>query len=328
MQNNTTFPQLFLERFKLLAGESFDALLDTFVDRPTTFRVNTIKNTEHRARNSSQTVIEELQSLGFEVEQVSWYSDAYILRSRSQRELMATDIYKNGEIYLQSLASMVPPLVMDVAPGMRVLDMTAAPGSKTSQIAALMNKTGELIATELSKVRFFKLQHNMQLLGVSEKKEGWKLNLRYADAKLLTKEYKDAFDVVLLDAPCSAEARFDMADSKSWGYWKEDKIREMAGVQWLLLLSAWEMVRPGGTLIYSTCTFAPEENEYQISQFLNKMVERAVIEHVEISGLERMPLMKEWKGKVVRDDVVEHALRVLPTKDIEGFFIAKIKKQS
>src|SRR3989338_5169072 len=102
------------------------------------------------------TVIRELKKDGFKVKPVSWYGDAWILCNKSKRELMETEAYKNGAIYIQSLASMVPPLVLDPKQGERVLDVTAAPGSKTSQIAAMMRCKGELIANDQNKVRFFK----------------------------------------------------------------------------------------------------------------------------------------------------------------------------
>ncbi len=313
-------PSVFLQRLTLLAGDHYETILSTCVDKPTTFRCNTIR------RDAVETYT-ELISLGFELEPVLWCRGAYVLRNKTKRELMSTGSYTRGEIYLQSLASMVPPLLMDIEPNLRVLDMTAAPGSKTSQIAALMHKRGELVASEMSKVRFFKLQHNMHLLGVSDKQDGWTLDLRYTDATKLVSKYPEYFDRVLLDAPCSAEARFDVNDEKSYGYWREEKIREMASVQWSLLHAAFALLRPGGTLVYSTCTFAPEENEYQISQFLNKVGQRAQLEMTRIDGLTAMPLVQQWNKKQIRDDVVERALRVLPTKDIEGFFIAKIKKQ-
>src|SRR3990167_6989622 len=149
-------PEKFLERLTTMVGPSlFREIEKTFVERPTTFRVNRVKTQQHF--NTAT-----LQHVGFKIRKVPWYKDAFILLNKSKRELMDLDVYKNGEIYIQSLASMVPPIVLDPKPGEKVLDLTAAPGSKTSQIAAMMNKEGELVANDNNKVRFFKLKHNME----------------------------------------------------------------------------------------------------------------------------------------------------------------------
>lgn len=156
-------PEKFLERLAQIVGPSFLAQIkQTFVERPTSFRVNTLKG-------KKDEVIEVLNQNGFKFERVLWYKDAFILLNKSKRELTDLDIYQEGKIYIQSLASMIPPLVLDPQPGEKVLDLTAAPGSKTSQIAALMEGKGELVANDNNKIRFFKLKHNMEILGVNVK---------------------------------------------------------------------------------------------------------------------------------------------------------------
>lgn len=315
-------PEKFVERLTTIVGpSSLETIRKTFVDKPTTFRVNTLKS-------NKQEVQTYLQREGFKVKLVPWLSDAFILDSRTKRELTDSDIYTAGKIYIQSLASMVPPLVLDPKPGERVLDLTAAPGSKTSQMAAMMEQKGELVANELNKVRFFRLQHNMENLGVSDEQDDWTFTLRMEDGSVLCKEYPDYFDKILLDAPCSGESRFIDGYPKSFGYWSEHKIKQVSYRQHKLLMASWTALKPGGILVYSTCTIAPEENEARISKMKDRIGEDMEVLDIEISKhIKTLRPVTSWKGRDYHTDV-KKALRIMPTKEIEGFFVAKIRKKS
>ena len=320
---HTEIPTSFWDRLSLIVGQSALAQVQcTFEQKPSTFRVNTIKST-------TEEVEKTLTELGFQFKPVSWLDGAYILQNKTKRELVDSSLYTEGKIYMQSLASMVPPLMLDPQPGEMVLDLTAAPGSKTSQMAAMMKQQGELIANDNSKIRFFKLKHNMELLGVADEKEGWSFTLKQEDGSDLCGDYIDTFDKILVDAPCSAEARFIESDPKTFGYWSEKKVKEMAMKQRKLLFSAWYALKPGGTLVYSTCTFAPEENEVQISRLLNRFPEEAQIEDISsvLPGLKHLPGLPAWKEKVFHPEI-NKAIRIFPTDEIEGFFVAKIKKKA
>ncbi len=313
-------PEQFLKRLTDIVGQSLSSQLEkTFAERPTTFRVNTIKSSKREIMNA-------LDDAGVKVKNVQWYGDAFILQNKSKRELMELPIYTEGKIYIQSLASMCPPVVLRPEAGDKVLDLTAAPGSKTSQIAAFMNREGELLANDNNKVRFFKLMHNMELLGVPVEKTDWKFTLRMEDGSHLCGEYQNYFDKILVDAPCSAEARFVDGDPKTYGYWNEKKIKEMAMKQRKLLFSAWYALKPGGTLVYSTCTFAPEENELQISKLLERFQAEIEMLDVKIDGLKILSPLKKWKEKEFHPGV-QKAIRILPTSEIEGFFVAKLRKK-
>ena len=314
-------PEKLLDRLDLIFGKSnLQKILTTFKARQTTFRVNTLKN-------GKVEVLQKLQQNGFKVKRVAWFADAFILENKSQSELMKTDLFIDGKIYLQSLASMVPVIVLDPKVGDKVLDLTSAPGSKTSQIAMMMNKKGELVANEIDKIRFEKLVHNMNLLGViDEKKEDWKFELINEDGIKIFEKYKDYFDKVLLDAPCSAEARIDLSDRRSYSYWNEKNIKDHAFLQKKLLFSAWSCLKKGGTLVYSTCTFAPEENESQIVWLKEKFEGEMEIEKIEIKGLEKNRNLAEWKD-IKFDKEINNCCRILPDKYIEGFFVVKVKKK-
>lgn len=312
-------PEGFLERLEKILGPALtNQITKTFVDRPTSFRVNTLKTTRAAARAA-------LAWHGFKTHDVLWYKDAFVLINKSQKELMTTELYQSGQIYLQSLASMVPPLILDPKPNEKVLDLTAAPGSKTSQIAAMMNGVGELHANDNSKIRFAKLAHNLNLLGVSVERPNWQCVLTTERGSSLVTKFAGYFDKILLDAPCTAEARFIAGSSRTYGYWSERNIKEMAYQQRQLLLSAWGALKPGGTLVYSTCTFAPEENEEQVDRLLERFPD-AKLAPASLPDLIKAPIVKEWNQKKLSPEI-NKCLRILPTKDIEGFFVAKISKK-
>ena len=310
-------PEGFLERLEEMFGASTAReITSTFSERPTTLRVNTLKATRDEVR-------EQLTRDGFRLRSVKALPLAFVLENRSKRELTDHPLYGAGKIYLQSLASMVPPVILNPRPGEQILDLTAAPGSKTSQIAALMERSGSLIANDNNKVRFFKLKHNLELLGAFLPGDPF-LRLRLEDGSRLCSEFEETFDRVLLDAPCSAESRFVLRDPRSFGYWKERKVKDCAATQRRLLFSAWRTVRRGGVLVYSTCTFAPEENEVQISKFLDRMPDAEVLP-AGIADVTPLPVLSEWRGKELSPKV-QACLRIKPTRDIEGFFVAVMRK--
>ena len=321
-------PEDFLEKLTEMFGNSVvSQLKSTFVERPTTFRINNLKG-------KKEQILETLQQHGFKIERVSWNKEAFILKSKTQRELSGLDIYNNGEIYFQSLASMVPPLVLNPQPGEKVLDLTAAPGSKTSQMAAMMSDSdgsasggikprGELVANDNNEIRFSRLKHNMEILGVAS---GDFLKLSLENGVTLAQKYPEYFDKILLDAPCSAEARFVDGEPATYGYWKEKKVKEMSSVQRQLLSSAWNALKPGGILVYSTCTFSPEENELQVTKFMDKVGDCELLD-IDLSDLRRLPILKTWQGQEINKEVIKKSFRIMPTKDIEGFFVVKMKKK-
>jgi len=316
----------FLERLSEMLGPSlFRDVKNTFVERPTTFRINVLK----AGRSSSVQVFKnellaDLQRKGFKVKRVEWYRDAFILLNKSKRDLQKLDMYMEGEIYLQSLASMVPVVVLGALPGESVLDLTAAPGSKTSQIAADMMYKGELVANDMSSIRFEKLEHNLNKLGVMDENDGWKVKLHNEPGQILAREYDGYFDKILLDAPCTAEARFCESKPNTYAFWRKSNIKEMAFVQRKLLFAAWAALKPGGVLVYSTCTFAPEENEMQISRFLERTSDAEILD-VGLEGVNRLPVLKKW-NEVALHSGVKKCFRIKPSNEIEGFFVAKLEK--
>lgn len=309
-------PREFLERLRRIVPSSkFDEAANSFArPKPTTFRVNTLKA-------DAAAIRERLEHEGFGLEPVSWCREAFIVRKGSLRQLQDTEAYREGRLYVQSLSSMLPALVLDPQPGETVLDLTAAPGSKTTQIACLMRNRGRLVANDSNKVRFFKLKANVERQGAT----CVELTMLYGET--FGKTQPGTFDRVLLDAPCSAEGRFDVREPASYRYWKLRKVHEMASKQKRLLASAIQALKPGGTLVYSTCTFAPEENEGVLGWALERFKGSMEVIHTRspIAGCQAG--LTTWTGKSY-DQAVHSTLRVLPTDELEAFFIGKMRRFS
>jgi len=308
-------PDLFIQKLqKIIPTSHWDKVLKSFsLEKPCTFRVNNLKA-------SSRALKEQLEPEGFKVENVLWYRDAFILRKGTQRDLEKTAVYEKGEIYIQGLSSMVPALILDPQPGEKVLDLAAAPGSKTTQLSCLMKNQGSLTANDENPIRLEKLKANLERQGVTHVKL-----LPPGDGGLVWKNRLEAFDRVLLDAPCSSEGRFRADIPSTYGYWKDDTNRKMAKLQRRLFKSAVLSLKVGGTMVYSTCTFSPEENEGVLQWALETYGDALAVEKISIPLPTYIQGLTRW-GDLKFDDQVVQSVRILPTPDVEGFFAVKLKK--
>jgi NOL1/NOP2/sun family putative RNA methylase len=238
-----------------------------------------------------------------------WYTDAFVLAELDERDVGKWDLYLDGRIYVQGLSSMVPALALAPKPGDRVLDLAAAPGSKTTQMAAMMENRGAILANEPNAVRAERLAYNVRLQGCSivEVHRGW--------GEKLGAGMPEAFDRVLIDAPCSGEGRFTAAEPGTWRSWSRRTVTESARLQRRLLASGIRALKPGGTLVYSTCTLNAEENE-------------AIIEGALASfplSIEPVPVRVPGALPGVRG--LDKAVRILPNGDHEGFFVCRMRKR-
>ena len=309
----TTFPADFVQRLTQLYGESraSEILLVLSQGRPTTFRANTVKA-------SSQQVKEELGKAGFELEHIQWL-DAFVLRNRGLRELEEQPLYQSGSIYVQGLSSMIPPLVLAPQESDAVLDIAAAPGSKTTQMAALMNNQGMILANDTSTVRIYKLEANLQKLGIENVK------VQRGLGEMVWRTFREVFDKTLTDVPCSMEGRFNLQKPKTLENWSVKKIKELSNRQKSMLRSAISATQVGGVIVYSTCTLSPEENEGVVDWILKREAGKVVLEEVSIPDELISPAILEWANHQYTNEV-QKTKRILPSSLYEGFFIAKFKK--
>jgi len=313
MNISHTLPPQLIDRWKELYSEKeYQQLLDSLSKKHLpSFRTNTVKIL-------SDELEKQLTKQGFIIEKVEWYSDAFILKSKSIRELTETEEYKNGLLYIQNLSSMIPSLVLDPQPSEKILDIAAAPGSKTTHIAALMQNTGELTANDISFKRLFKLKENLKQMGIINTKV---LNLH---GESFWKNLPEYFDKALVDVPCSMEGRIHIDDPKTYKDWSTKKIKQLSKLQRYLLRSAVAATRVGGTIVYSTCTLAPEENEEVIEWVVEKTPHALVVEQIDMPHLQLQAGITSWKKK--KFDYTKNTARIFPNEEMEGFFIAKIKK--
>jgi 16S rRNA (cytosine1407-C5)-methyltransferase len=224
-----------------------------------------------------------------------------------------------GRVYLQNAASLLPVLALDVEPGQRVLDVAAAPGGKAFNIAGKLGAGGELWLNDAIRPRRRRLEelaalHHVIPAVVTEHKA------QYLD-KYLTDE---RFDRILLDAQCTGEGRFDLRKRSALRYWSEERVREYSHVQTKMMVAASRLLAPGGVLVYSTCTIAPEENEVAVSRALGRRDDLDIAELGLDPGIDEVqPGLIRWQGKRL-DPRVAATGRTLPGGRFEAFYVAKL----
>ncbi|MEO6509049.1 MAG: RsmB/NOP family class I SAM-dependent RNA methyltransferase, partial [Patescibacteria group bacterium] len=191
--------------------------------------------------------------------------------------------------------------------------------SKTTQIAAMMSNKGKIIANDPSRERLFKLKQNIETQHLQN------TEIISQDGQSLWRLYPEYFDKVLLDAPCSMEGTFSYLVPKSFSYWSAKKIKVLSKQQKWLLRSAVSCTKPGGTIVYSTCTLSPEENEEVISWILEKEKDTVQLEEISINHIGTYPPFTSYKNNRF-DPEVHNTLRILPSNKMEGFYVAKLRK--
>ena len=208
---------------------------------------------------------------------------------------------------------MIPPVVLKPQAGDMVLDMCASPGSKTTQMAAMMKNRGIIVANDNKISRLKPLTINLQRMGV----------MNTIMTKMEGRWFKTPFDKILVDAPCSGVGTIRKS-LKTIGMWNPNTVRKMAAVQRQLVSTAFNNLNEGGSMVYSTCTLEPDENE-AIIDFMLKNFDNAKIEKFSLD-IKRGNIVEEFEGKSYDSDV-KKTLRIWPQdNNTEGFFVARIKK--
>jgi len=280
--------------------------------RPTTFRVNSLKS----SKDQIEKILIEKNII---FTHPDWYSDAFIVAPEFDEQITSSDEFKNGLIYVQSLSSMLPPLILNPNPSETVLDLCAAPGSKTTQMSAMMKNEGQIIANDNSRIRSYRLQGNLRIQGVTNTKTF------LGPGQTIWQRFGNVFDKVLADVPCSLEGRFNINDPKSYEQWTTKEVKRLSDRQKLLLRSAISATKPGGEIVYSTCTLSPEENEEVVDWILKREVGNIQILPIDIPRLKFANSLTKWKNKTYSPEVIM-AKRIIPNELFEGFFVAKFKK--
>lgn len=263
------------------------------VERPASFRVNTGKTTVPE-------VLRLLGEKGIAAEAVGWYDAAFV--TREEEAIRALPLYRDGMVYFQSLSSMLPPLYLAPAAGESILDMTAAPGGKTTELYALSGGKALITACERDKIRFGRLKFNLERQGAT------RVTALNCDASRLDEFL--SFDKILLDAPCTGSGTVTPHTSVRFS---RDYLNRCMRLQEALLGKALRLLKRGGTMVYSTCSVLREEN----GELLGRILPKAGAEIVPIAPFGGIPTLVGPEGTVT----------VCPSELYEGFFVAKIIKK-
>ena len=262
------------------------------------------------------TTLSEMVNLGWKGTASPWCESGYSIQEGFE-QLRDSALIDKGKIYIQNQASWLPVVSLQPQPGERILDVCAAPGGKTSHIAAILRNNGHLIANDNSRPRLMKLQANLIRLGA-------KAELSLYDATRLKHTLHTTFDKILLDAPCSGEGLIDLRSPASLDAWSVAHIRRLSDLQRRLIHQAWQLLETGGLLVYSTCTTAPEENEAVIDWLLRREPSAAIeASSTAIDGAYTGILT--W-GEQDYDTSLQLATRLAPGNGREAFFTCIIKK--
>lgn len=307
MSEGIGLPEAFVSRMRTLLGSEYEAFeMSCETERQYGLRRNLLKGTQE----------DFLGVMPFSLEHVLWAREGYYYDASAQPGRHV--FHEAGAYYIQEPSAMAVTEVLDPRPGERILDLCAAPGGKTTQIAGRMLGQGLLVANEINAERAKILSQNVERMGVA--------NCVVCNEKpeRMAALFPAYFDKILVDAPCSGEGMF-RKDEAARGEWSIENVRMCAERQALILKEADRMLRPGGVLVYSTCTFSPEENEGTISAFLRSHEAY----YIEKSGLEE--LFSPGRGDWVREPVpgIEHTLRLWPHLIRgEGHYVARLRKAS
>lgn len=292
------FPAFLTEKLTAEYGDKARWIFEGFAaQRLTTLRVN-------RLKTDMETVCRAFDEAGIETQEVAWSRDALILLNAREDAVSTLPIFENGGVYMQSLSSMIPPLVLNAQPEENILDMAAAPGGKTTQISALTGGRAMITACERNKARADRLRYNIEKQGAP------RVTVMNMDARQLDDLF--SFDRVLLDAPCSGSGT---VSEGSRGQFSKDYLDRTVKMQKTLLDKAIRLLKPGHEMVYSTCSVFKEENEEVIASALKK------------GGVSLVPIDETLFENVPKLPVtISGTLCVCPDERFEGFFVAKLRK--
>jgi len=321
----------FCAHFERVFGQSyFEKILRGYsCERKPCLRVNALKT-------NVRDVMNFLREKVVNFERVSFLPDALIIKNRDEKFFEELDLYKKGEMYFQGISSQLPAIFLKPVSGDKVLDLCAAPGSKTAQMAIMMENNGEVVANELDKIRIDKLKFTLKRQGVLAQEDATGgivdgsgiVKVREGNGVNVGEKMPEYFDKVLVDAPCSAEGRINISDPRSYKFWNKKILKSSANLQKRLVFSGFEALKKGGILAYSTCTLSPDENEAVVDSVLKKFGDNVEILKLSLAGFEKylLPIVISYDG-VAFDKRVSNCIKAMPSEICEGFFVAVFRKK-
>ncbi len=305
-------PEAFLNRMKKLLGEEYQAFAESYErERTQGLRVNGLKGEPNAFYQKNRD--------RFGLERIPWCLEGFYYEG--QKRPGKNPLHEAGVYYIQEPSAMAAAELLNPKPGERVLDLCAAPGGKTTQIGVKLGKTGLLISNEIHPDRAKILSRNVERMGLVN------TVVTNEEPKKLAAAFPEFFDKVLVDAPCSGEGMF-RKEEQARIQWSQENVELCAARQREILDCAAETLRQGGQMVYSTCTFSPEENERQMEEFLERHPEFFLVQVKEGSRLSGLSLGRvEWSRRGQKD--IEHTFRIWPHREKgEGHFIALLEKKA
>ena len=305
---NIEFKEAFKERYsKLTDWEQFKKYSLSFLRR--SIRINTVRGTVKEIKAN-------IEKKGWILKQIPWSKEGFWISHPDRKDVGNLWEHHLGKIYVQEAASMIPPLVLQPQPNEIVLDMCASPGSKTTQMGMMMKNTGLIIANDYKGLRLHSLGINIQRSGLTN------VIITLMHGKRF---HGFQFDKILVDAPCSGTGTIRKS-LKTIRIWNSGMITKLARQQKELIENAFNNLKVGGEMVYSTCSVEPEENEGVIDYLVNTFPNAEIVK-VNLPGLKTSPPITEFNGKSYVSEV-KNTIRIWPQdNDTEGFFVAKIKKR-
>lgn len=308
----TAIKNEFEERYRHLLGGSYDDFLNyslSYLNK--SIRINTLKITVAELK-------ERLQKQGFALYQVPWCKEGFWVKGE-RTDFGNLVEHTLGYFYIQEAASMIPAAVLNPEPEDVVLDMCASPGSKTTQMAAMMENEGIIVANDISGDRMKPLGINLQRMGI--------LNVVESQARgQELQRLNTKFDKILVDAPCSGTGTLRKSPD-TLRIWNPLMVRRLSGQQKTLIDTAFSLLKPNGTLVYSTCSVEPEENEGVADFLLQKYPAAAALEEISLDIKRSSPVLSFEKSSYSSE--IKKCLRIWPQdNNTEGFFVAKIRKMN
>ena len=300
-------PDEFLSRMKDLLKDEYSAFAAAFASPPSVgLRANSLK--------ISSVTLRDL--LPFNLEPIAGVPDAFLVAGSASPG--KHPYHAAGLFYLQEPSAMVPAQVLDPQPGERILDLAAAPGGKTTQLAAYMKGEGVLVANEIHPRRVQDLVENVERLGIRN------AVVTHEHPARLAERLSGCFDRVLVDAPCSGEGMFRRS-AAAREEWSPGLVVSCQRRQGLILDTAARMVRPGGWMVYSTCTFSPEENEQAVGDFLRRNRSFDLEDITMRAGFSRG--WSQWENGPRLEVDLERTVRLWPYRGPwEGQYVAKLRR--
>jgi 16S rRNA (cytosine1407-C5)-methyltransferase len=319
------FPTAFVDRIKKILPE---AEWESFFETCTEPMPKTIREVFDTNPANTKAAASFLTNESWDLKPAAEIPDAYFIdRTDRTVSLGKTMEHYTGKMYIASLSSLLSAYLLNAQPGEKILDLCAAPGSKTTLLAEKVGPKGLVVANELSNSRIKKLASNLDRLGLTNtvitNNDGARMHL------FLEQE----FDRILVDAPCSSEGYGRKSSDFFRIKWNEKSIYQCSKLQKQLVESAFSMLRPDGVMIYSTCTTAPEENEAVVQHLLDTFGDKAEIVPIAIPGIPHRRGLSSWNNQNFSPEITNNVIRLYPHLRNEGwnsecFFVCKIYKKS